>query len=76
MNQPGKVWNVDESGISLDHTPPKVLSRCGYQPYSVTSGRSSTTTLVAAVSALGQTLPPYMIYKGQRLTEELICNGM
>jgi hypothetical protein len=31
MNQPGKVWNVDESGISLDHTPPKVLSRCGYQ---------------------------------------------
>jgi hypothetical protein len=28
------------------------------------------------VSALGQTLPPYMIYKGQRLTEELICNGM
>jgi hypothetical protein len=29
MNQPGKVWNVDESGISLDHTPPKVLSRCG-----------------------------------------------
>jgi hypothetical protein len=76
MNQSGKVWNVDESGISLDHTPPKVLSRCGYQPYSVTSGRSSTTTLVAAVSALGQTLPPYMIYKGQRLTEELICNGM
>jgi acyl-[acyl carrier protein]--UDP-N-acetylglucosamine O-acyltransferase len=42
----------------------------------VTSVRSSTTTLVAAVSALGQTLPPYMIYKGQRLTEELICNGM
>ena len=29
MNQHGKVWNVDESGISLDHTP----------PYSVTSGR-------------------------------------
>ena len=33
-------------------------------------------TCSSCYSALGQTLPPYMIYKGQRLTEELICNGM
>lgn len=76
INQPAKIWNVDETGISLDHSPPKVLFRRGSQPHSVTTGRSSTTTLVAAVSALGQTIPPYIIYKGQRLTQELISNGM
>lgn len=76
LNQPAKIWNVDETGISLDHTPPKVLSMRGCQPFSVTSGRSSTTTLIAAASALGQTIPSYVIYKGQRLTHELVSEGM
>lgn len=76
LNKPSKIWNVDETGISLYHSPPKVLSRRGGQPFSITSCRSSTTTLVAAVSALGETLPPYIIYKGKRLTQELVSNGM
>lgn len=74
LNRPANIWNIYESGISLDNTLPKVVSRCGHQPLGVASSRSSTTTLVAAVSALGQTLPPYIIYKGQRLRKELISN--
>ena len=35
-NQSAKIWNVDETGISLDHSPPKILSRRGGQPFSVT----------------------------------------
>ena len=31
------------------------------QPNSVTSGLSSTTNLIAALSALGQTIPPFII---------------
>jgi hypothetical protein len=53
-----------------------VTCRRGGQPFSVTSGKSSTTTLIIAVSALGETLPLYIIYKGQRLTQELVSNGM
>lgn len=52
-NQPAKIWNVHETGISLDHSLPNIISRRGGQPFSVTSGISSTTTLIAAVSALG-----------------------
>ncbi|CAG2215069.1 unnamed protein product [Mytilus edulis] len=76
INKPAQTWNIDETGISLDHSPQKVLSRRGCDAFSVTSGRSSTTTLVAAVSALGETIPPYIIYKGQRLTQELVSHGM
>ena len=36
LNQPSKIWNVDETGISLDHSPPKILSRYGTKPFSVT----------------------------------------
>jgi hypothetical protein len=30
-NQSAKIWNVDETGISLDYSPPKILSRRGGQ---------------------------------------------
>lgn len=35
-NQSAKIWNVDETGISLDHSPLKILSRRGGHPFSVT----------------------------------------
>jgi hypothetical protein len=35
-NQSAKIWNVDETGISLDYSPPKILSRRRGQPFSVT----------------------------------------
>ena len=68
---PGHIWNVDETGISLDHTPPRVLTHVLQKPHCITVGHSPTTTLIAAVSALGDTLPPYIIFKGERANEEM-----
>ena len=52
LNQPAKILNVEETGISLDHSlDARVLSRRGSNPFSVSADKSSTTTLVAAVSA-------------------------
>ena len=65
---PAKIWNLDETGISLDHKSPKVLASASERAFYVSAGKSPTTTLISAVSALGQTLPPYMIFKGQRVT--------
>ena len=70
------IWNVDETGISLDHSPPKVLARAGTSPYSMTSGRSATTTAIAAVGALGQTIQPYIIFKGERISQEMMSSGL
>ncbi|XP_033728930.1 uncharacterized protein LOC117318038 [Pecten maximus] len=76
MNKAEQIWNVDESGISLDHTPPKVLARAGTNPYAVTQGESANTTLIAAGSAIGETIPPYIIFKGERLSKEMRSSGI
>ncbi|KAJ8300614.1 hypothetical protein KUTeg_022133 [Tegillarca granosa] len=70
-NKPDAMWNVDETGISLDHTPPKKVASC-QKPFVVTAGKVGLTTTIVAGSALGETIPPYIIYKGQRLTQNIM----
>jgi len=43
-NYPHHIFNVDEKGISPNHTPPSIVGVNGYQPAAVTSGKSKTTT--------------------------------
>ncbi|KAH3873371.1 hypothetical protein DPMN_036605 [Dreissena polymorpha] len=63
-NKPKHICNVDETGVSLDHNPPKILAKVGRNPHCITSSKSATTTIVVAVSALGETIPPFIIFKG------------
>ena len=37
----------------------------------VTSRKSATTTVIVAVSALGETIPPNIIFKGERMSKEI-----
>ena len=60
----------------MDHNPPKVLARAGSNPHCVTSGKSATTTVIAAVSALGETIPPFVIFKGDRLSKDIRADGV
>jgi glycine/serine hydroxymethyltransferase len=66
---------VDETGISIDHNPPKILAKVGSNPHCA-SGKSATTTVIAAVSALGETIPPYVIFKGGCLSKEVRSDGI
>ena len=70
--KPQFIWNVDETGISLDHNPPKILARTGSNTHCVTSGKSATITVIAAVSALGKTITPYVIFTDFKRTLELM----
>ena len=76
MNKPQFIWNVDGTGISLDHNPPKLLARSGTNPYWVASGKSATTTVIADVSALGETIPPFVIFKGLRRSRDIRSEGL
>ena len=59
MNKPAQIYNVDESGMPLDHRPPKVITRKGQKKVrSRTSGNRSQITVIACVSAAGHALPP------------------
>ena len=49
-----KIWNMDETGIVLDHKTMKVLTRSGTKfLQNRSSGNKEVTTVIAAVNADG-----------------------
>lgn len=74
--QPHKIFNVDETGLKPEHKPSKVLASKSknVKPNTITSPKGNTTTLYGCVSAVGQVLPPFFIFKGVRANEALL-NG-
>ncbi|XP_063401995.1 uncharacterized protein LOC134686219 [Mytilus trossulus] len=74
QDKPHLIFNVDEKGITLNHKPPNVVSGIECNTSSVTSGRSSTTTILGCGSASGFAVPPYFVFEGKRMNNELM-NG-
>ena len=70
-NCPDRIWNMDETGVSLDHKTPKVLGLAKEKSHFVSAGRSPTTTMISCVNASGHTLPPYLICKGKIVTPDM-----
>ena len=72
IDQPGLIYNMDESGFPLEPKPPKTIHQKGdKQPYYVTKGTKSQVTVVACVSASGQYIPPMVIWARKKMTPEL-----
>ena len=63
---PGKVWNVDETNLSMKHCPLKKCSKkgVGSVPGLVSNSRESVT-IVACINASGTSMPPMIIAKGK-----------
>lgn len=69
MDKPENIYNVDETGLITDPAAGKVLSRrSSKNVYQNTggSGREQITVCITG-NAAGQTLPPYVVYKGKHL---------
>ena len=63
---PDSVWNMDETGVQLEHRPKKVVARrWSRYLHARTSGNRELITIIAACNAAGKTLPPHMIVKGK-----------
>jgi len=69
-----RIYNVDESGLTVVHKPRKVLAMKGMkQVGKVTSGeKGQTTTIVCAMNAAGSYVPPMIIFKRKRMSEILL----
>jgi hypothetical protein len=65
--KPERILNIDETGVNSEHSPPKVVCDEDINPQSITSQRSSTTTIIAGGSAVG-----YYIFQGKRWNGELL----
>ena len=71
LNKKENIWNLDETSVSMDHNPPKVLTTKDMRPYAMTHGKSSNITMIAAGNAAGHTIPPAIIFKGERCSERM-----
>lgn len=64
LDQPTKIFNVDESGMELDPVGGKVVvDRTAKHSYKETNGRREHITVNVCCSASGQVLPPMIIFE-------------
>ncbi|XP_057315530.1 uncharacterized protein LOC130656643 [Hydractinia symbiolongicarpus] len=64
LDKPDRIFNCDESGISMDARVGKVVvSRSTKHPYSESKGNRDHITAHVAVSAAGVPLPPMIIFE-------------
>jgi hypothetical protein len=47
LDKPERIFNIDETGLSPEHNPRKVIAAASEDVPGITSPRSSTTTLIA-----------------------------
>ena len=72
VSQPCRIFNVDETGLSLNPPPLKTIHEKGQKnPSQCSSGNRSQITVVGCVSAGGQILPPMVIWNRKRVPAQL-----
>lgn len=59
------VFNKTEV-ILHEHSPPKIVCNTDTNPQALTSPRGSTVMVIAGGNALGNSIPPYYEFPGQR----------
>ncbi len=65
---PGQVYNMDETGMPLDPKPPKVVTRRGQKKVRYrTSGKKGQITVLGCINAIGNTIPPMVIFDAHNL---------
>lgn len=72
IDKPNYIFNIDETWVSTEHQPPKVVCGKDTVPQAVTSLRSSLVTLIAGGNAIGNVIPPYYVFAGKRWSPELL----
>ncbi|KAK2577099.1 hypothetical protein KPH14_006266 [Odynerus spinipes] len=72
-----QIYNVDETGLSTVHKPSKILAlKSKHQVGAVTSGeRGMDTTCICCMNAADEFIPPMLIYKRKRMTDDVRRGG-
>ena len=68
MNHPERIYNVDETGMPLDPPTPKIVAKKGQKKVRCrTSGKKGQVTVIACGNAVGQPMPPFIIFDASKL---------
>ena len=72
LGKPGQIFNLDESGFPLNPKPPKGVFDKGIKnPTAYCTGDKAQITVLACVNAIGNSLPPMVIFDRQTFPIEL-----
>ena len=68
-NHPEAIYNMDETGVPLEPRPPKVIAQEGKKKvhYQTGSGQKQQITVIGCGSAIGQCIPPFIIFAAKRV---------
>ena len=67
-DNPSQIYNMDETGVPLDHRTPRVLNTKGQKKVRYCStGNKSQITVVGCINATGQALPPFIVFNAKNL---------
>lgn len=72
-----RIYNIDETGISTVHKPGKIFGPKGQKQVGAATSweRGKNVTVVCAMSAAGNFIPPMFVYPRQRMTPLLQKGG-
>jgi len=75
--EPPDIWNVDETGITTVQKPDKIVARRGFKQIGklVSAERGALVTLTVAVSASGNTTPPFFIFPRVNYRDHFLRDG-
>ena len=69
LNSPAQIYNIDETGISIDPKAPNVVTKTRTRKVRYRStGRKGQITVVACVSDAGQVLPPTVLFDAKKVS--------
>lgn len=71
---PDRIYNLDETGNSTVHVPPKIIATKGTKQVGcMTSGeRGLNLTMICAINAAGNHVPPMLIFPQKKCTEPML----
>lgn len=67
LDQPSKIYNVDETGLQLNSNSVKIVATKGLEEMHciISAGKEETVNVIACCNAEGNFLPPYCILKNK-----------
>ena len=76
-NRCDRIYNTDETGVSLDHSPPKSFALLRTRAEMATHGSHPTQLYSrASTNAAGDTLPSYLVIKGKTIPNDMKNGAM
>ena len=71
------IWNIDETGVTTVQKPDRIVARRSFRQIGrVTSAeRGSLVTMALAVSAIGNSVPPFFVFPRVNYKEHFVRDG-